>query len=59
MASRGAIPIAAGAQRVVRDANGRELQDGETVTVVRDLKVKGSSQVVNSEQGERHPPGRR
>jgi protein PhnA len=30
----------------VRDANGNALQDGDTVTVIKDLKVKGSSQVV-------------
>lgn len=28
---------------VVRDANGNELQDGDTVVVIKDLKVKGSS----------------
>jgi protein PhnA len=28
---------------VVRDANGNLLSDGDTVTVVKDLKVKGSS----------------
>ena len=27
----------------VRDANGNELCDGDTVTVIKDLKVKGSS----------------
>lgn len=32
--------------RVVRDANGNVLQDGDTVVVVKDLKVKGSSSVV-------------
>ena len=32
--------------RVVRDAVGNVLQDGDTVTVVKDLKVKGSSSVV-------------
>jgi len=31
---------------VVRDANGNELQDGDTVNVIKDLKVKGSSSVV-------------
>lgn len=31
---------------VVRDANGNELQDGDTVVVIKDLKVKGSSDVV-------------
>jgi len=34
------------AGKVVRDANGNELQDGDTVTVIKDLKVKGSSSVV-------------
>lgn len=28
------------------DANGNELQDGDTVTVIKDLKVKGTSLVV-------------
>lgn len=31
---------------VVRDANGNLLADGDTVTVIKDLKVKGSSSVV-------------
>jgi len=31
---------------IVRDANGNVLQDGDTVTVIKDLKVKGSSSVV-------------
>ena len=31
---------------IVRDANGTELKDGDTVTVIKDLKVKGSSSVV-------------
>jgi protein PhnA len=30
-------------KRVVRDANGNVLQDGDTVIMVKDLKVKGSS----------------
>jgi len=33
-------------KRVVRDANGNLLNDGDTVTVIKDLKVKGSSLVV-------------
>ena len=33
-------------QRSVRDAHGNVLQDGDTVTVIKDLKVKGSSSVV-------------
>ena len=32
--------------KVFRDAHGNELQDGDTVTVIKDLKVKGSSLVV-------------
>jgi len=32
--------------REVRDSNGNLLQDGDTVTVIKDLKVKGSSLVV-------------
>ncbi len=32
--------------KVVRDANGNVLADGDTVTVIKDLKVKGSSLVV-------------
>ncbi|MFD1884845.1 zinc ribbon domain-containing protein YjdM [Paenibacillus wenxiniae] len=31
---------------VVRDANGNVLQDGDSVTVIKDLKVKGSSSVL-------------
>jgi protein PhnA len=37
---------AAEAERVVRDAVGNVLKDGDTVTVIKDLKVKGSSAVV-------------
>ena len=33
-------------ERVIRDANGNVLVDGDTVTVIKDLKVKGSSSVV-------------
>lgn len=32
--------------RVYKDANGNLLQDGDTVTVIKDLKVKGSSLVI-------------
>lgn len=31
---------------VIKDANGNILQDGDSVTVIKDLKVKGSSLVV-------------
>lgn len=30
----------------VKDANGNILQDGDSVTVIKDLKIKGSSSVV-------------
>lgn len=33
-------------EAVVRDANGNVLNDGDTITVIKDLKVKGSSTVV-------------
>lgn len=32
--------------RIFKDANGNLLQDGDSVTVIKDLKVKGSSLVV-------------
>ncbi len=35
-----------GGPKVVRDANGNALQDGDTVTVIKDLKIKGTSSVV-------------
>jgi protein PhnA len=38
-----ASPAAEESQRQVRDAVGNLLQDGDAVTVVKDLKVKGSS----------------
>jgi len=31
---------------VINDANGNKLQDGDTVTVIKDLKVKGTSLIV-------------
>lgn len=33
-------------KKIIKDANGNILQDGDTVTVIKDLKVKGSSLVV-------------
>ena len=33
-------------EKVFKDANGNILQDGDTVTVIKDLKVKGSSSVI-------------
>ena len=33
-------------ENIVKDSSGNILQDGDTVTVIKDLKVKGSSLVV-------------
>ncbi|WP_341280139.1 zinc ribbon domain-containing protein YjdM [Paenibacillus sp. FSL H8-0537] len=33
-------------EKVVKDSNGNVLSDGDSVTVIKDLKVKGSSLVV-------------
>ncbi len=33
-------------QKVVKDSNGNVLNDGDTVSVIKDLKVKGSSSVI-------------
>lgn len=33
-------------EKVVKDANGNILKDGDSVTVIKDLKVKGTSLVV-------------
>ena len=41
-----AVAEAADAGLVVVDANGNTLQDGDSVSVIKDLKVKGSSSVV-------------
>lgn len=41
-----AAAVAGEAARVWRDAYGNLLQDGDSVTVIKDLKVKGSSAVV-------------
>jgi len=37
---------AADGAAVIRDSNGVTLQDGDTITVIKDLKIKGSSSVV-------------
>ena len=34
------------AAKVYRDANGNELQDGDWVTLIKDLKVRGTSKTV-------------
>ncbi|WP_100405531.1 zinc ribbon domain-containing protein YjdM [Bacillus solitudinis] len=33
-------------KKIIKDANGNVLNDGDSVTVMKDLKVKGSSSVV-------------
>ena len=33
-------------EKVIKDANGTTLNDGDTVSVIKDLKVKGSSSVI-------------
>lgn len=33
-------------EKVIKDAHGNILQDGDSVTVIKDLKIKGSSTVV-------------
>jgi protein PhnA len=45
-AAAGATGDTAEGPRVIRDANGNVLADGDTVTVIKDLKIKGTSQVV-------------
>ncbi len=40
------VVAAADDQPVYRDAHGNTLEDGDTVTVIKDLKIKGSSSVV-------------
>ena len=35
-----------GTPKIIRDANGVELKDGDTDTVIKDQKIKGSSNVV-------------
>jgi protein PhnA len=32
--------------KIIKDANGNLLQDGDTVTVIKDLKVKGTSSTI-------------
>lgn len=44
--SREAAAESAEQARVWKDANGNLLQDGDNVTVIKDLKIKGSSSVV-------------
>jgi len=44
--SRDAVAEQGADEGVVKDAYGNVLADGDSVTVIKDLKVKGSSQVV-------------
>ena len=44
--SKDAVAEVADSGPVVNDANGNALSDGDSVTVIKDLKVKGSSSVV-------------
>jgi protein PhnA len=43
--SRDTVP-AQDAQRVWKDAHGNVLHDGDTVTLIKDLKIKGSSSAI-------------
>ena len=44
--AQNAVADEAGNEPVITDANGNPLNDGDTVTVIKDLKVKGSSMIV-------------
>ncbi|MEW6313020.1 MAG: zinc ribbon domain-containing protein YjdM [Pseudomonadota bacterium] len=44
--SKDAAPAGADNKRVVRDAFGNVLNDGDSVMVIKDLKIRGSSSVV-------------
>jgi protein PhnA len=44
--SKDAAPVNADEKRVYKDAFGNVLVDGDSVTVIKDLKIKGSSAVV-------------
>lgn len=39
-------PDSGGTDSAITDAHGAPLEDGDTVTVIKDLKIKGSSSVV-------------
>jgi protein PhnA len=47
-ASASATATATDDARVVRDANGNVLHDGDTVTVIKDLKVKGATSALKA-----------
>ena len=44
--SKEAAPANADEARIIKDAYGTPLADGDTITVIKDLKIKGSSSVV-------------
>lgn len=44
--SKDAVAGGADDARVIKDSNGNVLVDGDSVTVIKDLKVKGTSSVV-------------
>ncbi len=44
--ARETAPDAPDAARIVKDAHGNALADGDCVTLIKDLKLKGSSQVI-------------
>jgi protein PhnA len=43
---------------IVRDSNGAQLQDGDSVTLIKDLKVKGTSETIKRYTGQKYPPER-
>jgi protein PhnA len=44
--SKDAVVEIADTERVIKDAHGNILQDGDSITVIKDLKIKGTSLVV-------------
>lgn len=44
--SKDALQTSTETTRIWKDAHGNELHDGDAVTVIKDLKIKGSSSVV-------------
>ena len=43
---QGEVAVSTDDKRIIKDAHGNVLQDGDTVTVIKDLKVKGASLLV-------------
>jgi protein PhnA len=46
LVSTSEVPFEAVADNLVRDSNGNVLSDGDSVVVIKELKIKGSSSVV-------------